>query len=179
MQPWYSSAIKPDAGQAQAARPALTTGRAGKWLAYLYLLCAMAATLAPGATAQTSSIFPGQARFLEVDEAFSFYSSLDSAQQISIHWNIAAGYYLYDDKFQFQLRAADGTELSVGAEIPEGLAHHDEFFGDVEVHYGELRTVVTLPAGYQQPFDLIIGFQGCAEAGLCYPPQRRTLEIFP
>lgn len=139
----------------------------------------MAGALIPGAMAQTGSLFPGQARFLDVDEAFRFYTSLDSAQQISIHWNIAAGYYLYDDKFAFQVAAPDGTEISVEADIPTGVAHHDEFFGDVEVHYEELRTIVTLPASYEQPFELILGFQGCAEAGLCYPPQRQRLEIFP
>jgi|SRR5690554_5160589 len=180
MQLWYSNATKPDTtGQALATRPPPSRSRARKWLPGLYLLCAMAGTLIPGAMAQTDSLFPTQPRFLDVDEAFRFYSSLDSAQQISIHWSIAPGYYLYDDKFEFQVMSPEGVEFSVKADIPTGLAHHDEFFGDVEVHYDELRTIVTLPATYEQPFELIVGFQGCAEAGLCYPPQQQRLEIFP
>lgn len=169
MRPWYSSVTRTDL----AAVPQ----RSG-WLAALCLLTA-SLVLAPLALAQPGSLFSSQPRFLEVDEAFRYYTSLDSDQQISIHWTIAPGYYLYRDKFEFQVIAPNGEQFGVTAEIPAGIDHHDEFFGDVEVHYDALRTVIPLPDAYRESFELIVGFQGCAEAGLCYLPQRQRLEIYP
>lgn len=177
MRHWYLSATQTDSNlKGKRLWPA-----ANRLLTATAMLLAATAVLLTGsqAFAQTSGLFNSQPRFLEVDEAFNFYTSLDSPTQISIHWNIAPGYYLYDDKFNFEVVTPDGELTTPAVAIPEGLAHHDEFFGDVEVHYEQLRTTVTLPAAFTEPFELVLEFQGCAEAGLCYPPQRRDLEIFP
>src|SRR5690554_2963248 len=164
MQHWYSNGTKTDIRAASAAG-ADPGGATHKWLIGLWLICALAGTGITGALAQTGSLFPSEPRFLDVDEAFRFYTSLDSTDQISVHWTIAPGYYLYDEKFNFQVIAPNGAESSVEAERPDGIAHHDEFFGDVDVHYDQLRTIIPLPGNYQEPFELIVGFQGCAEAG--------------
>ena len=129
--------------------------------------------------AQTSSVFGNTSpQFLAVDEAFRFYTSLDSNQQLSIHWQIAPGYYLYADKFSLQVMQDNQPVATLNAELPPGTAHYDEYFGDVEVFYEALRMIVGLPEHLDQSFTLQIGFQGCAEAGLCYPPTLRTTEIF-
>lgn len=132
-------------------------------------------------SAQPSGLFnSSRPAFLDVDEAFQYYTSLDSAEGISIHWTVAPDYYLYRDKFSFSLVADDGETRELAASMPPGNRHHDEFFGDVEVYYHGLTTALTLPADARgRDFQLQIRYQGCAEAGLCYPPQTRLLEIAP
>lgn len=133
------------------------------------------------AVAQPSGLFnSSRPAFLDVDEAFQFYTSLDSADGISIHWTVAPEYYLYREQFSFSLVADDGETRELVGTMPPGSRHHDEFFGDVEVYYNSLTTTLELPAEARSgDFQLQIRYQGCAEAGLCYPPQSRLLEISP
>lgn len=135
-----------------------------------------------GAAAQPSGLF-GDSRpgFLDVDEAFRFYTSLDSGDTVSVHWTVAPEYYLYQDKFGFSLVSADGATRELEVTLPAGTRHHDEFFGDVVVYYGTLTTPVALPTDVSadDSYRLQIRYQGCADAGLCYPPQTRLLEIAP
>jgi thiol:disulfide interchange protein DsbD len=115
-------------------------------------------------------------RFLDVDEAFRFYTSFPESGVLVVHWQIAPGYYLYRDKFSFTLNGASPIILT--ADLPEAVDHHDEFFGDVEVYYQEAAVRLKLPleasAGGLQ---LLIEYQGCAEAGLCYTLQRREVSL--
>lgn len=173
MQLWCLNVINPDrAGHAEQGSS--TTWRAG--LVLLVLLLS-----AGSASAQPSGLFNNsRPAFLDVDEAFQFYTSLDSEERVSIHWTVAPAYYLYRDKFSFSLITADDSTHELVASMPSGTRHHDEFFGDVEVYYNSLTTTLTLPAeGRHGPYQLQIQYQGCAEAGLCYPPQSRLLEISP
>jgi len=144
------------------------------------LLIAAMATCA-SVSAQPSGLFGGsRPSFLDVDEAFQFYTSLDSSKKVSIHWTIAPDYYLYRDKFSFNFVAPDGNTLAASYAIPQGVNHHDEFFGAVEVYYQNLSTTIDLPVAAQRDgYRLQIQYQGCAEAGLCYPPQTRLIEIAP
>lgn len=115
--------------------------------------------------------------FLTVDEAFSFYTSLPDHAVIGVHWQIVDGHYLYKDKFSFSLRVGE-TEHSLTTTMPEGSAHEDEFFGAVEVYFSDMNVLVSVPEALNSgPVTLIIEFQGCAEAGLCYTPQRREIDI--
>lgn len=132
--------------------------------------------------AQPSGLFGGsRPSFLDVDEAFRFYSSLDSDDSVSIHWTVAPEYYLYQDKFGFSLVAPNGDTVELQTTLPAGTQHQDEFFGDVVVYYGTLTTPLALPADVNNDdsYKLQIRYQGCADAGLCYPPQTRLLEIAP
>jgi thioredoxin:protein disulfide reductase len=147
----------------------------GRRCAALLLAC----LLIPAALAQGSPFGSSAPRFLDVDEAFSFYVALDSRSQISVHWTIASGYYLYQDKFQFRIIAPEGLVTAIKPQLPAGVNHNDEFFGDVVVYYGQMQTILNLPEAISEPFMLEVEFQGCAEAGLCYPPQRKPVEIFP
>lgn len=134
----------------------------------------------PAGASPAGSPFGSSApRFLEVDEAFSFYTSLDARDQISVHWAIAPHYYLYQDKFSFHIIAPQNLASELTAAFPQGINHNDEFFGDVVVYYGDVRATIALASAIDQPFVLEIHYQGCADAGLCYPPQRRQVEIFP
>ena len=104
-----------------------------------------------------------------------------------IRWRIADGYYLYRDRFRFALQEAP-PELELGrAEIPQGI-HKDEGeeFGTVEVLHGEVA--VTVPLIFRPPpttaisgrpiaLRISVGYQGCAEAGLCYQPITKDLHV--
>lgn len=171
MQHWFLSVTKADRFPgAQVALLLLCTALAGN----------VQSQLPTGSPATANSPFGSSApRFLEVDQAFSFYTSLDARDRISVHWVIAPEYYLYQDKFSFRISSPASLASDLTAELPDGINHHDEFFGDVVVYYGELQTSLPLPSAIDQPFVLEIQYQGCAEAGLCYPPQRRQVEIFP
>lgn len=115
-------------------------------------------------------------KFLPVDEAFRYYTSLPEPGVVVVHWDIAQGYYLYREKFGFSagLNVEDATMLN--ADLPQGVAHHDEFFGDVEVYYGQVEARVSLESAAQL-LTLFIEYQGCSEQGLCYPPQQREIEL--
>ncbi len=162
---------------AQPRRHAL---RAWHWLLWLVLWGLAASTQAqtlPGSGRGLLSA-PTQS-FLAVDDAFRWYTSLPQAGVIGVHWQIVDGHYLYKDKFAFLLRSNAG-EQALAAEFPPASAHEDEFFGAVDVYFTDMSVLLHLPQGLAAgPVTLILEYQGCAEAGLCYTPQRReiTLEL--
>jgi len=125
----------------------------------------------------SQSPFAQQPAFLEVDQAFSFFISLDGADTISVHWTIAPGYYLYADKFNFAISDPETLRTALIPVLPTGVKHEDEFFGEVIVYFGQARAVLRLPDDSAEQFTLAVGFQGCAEAGLCYPPTQRSVDI--
>lgn len=143
---------------------------------------ALSGLTAVGVSAQSlpgsSSGLLSQPRFLPVDEAFSFYTSLPEQGVVVVHWTIAPDYYLYREKFGFSLSVTPESSHIPEAELPAGVAHHDEFFGDVEVYYGQVAARLQVPESMQtSPLLLVIEYQGCSELGLCYPPQRREIEL--
>lgn len=147
-------------------------------------LAALLATLSlipPATLAQDtgSSLFaPSQPRFLDVDEAFRYYINLTSRDQITIHWEIAPGYYLYADKFAVTL-PPDEPGQQPEMHMPAGQPHVDEYFGAVNVFYDHVVLTVDLPASLAgENTTLRLNFQGCADAGLCYPPEQREIDIW-
>ncbi len=135
-----------------------------------FLLLFLTALLAPAAAAAVT-----QDDLLPVDEAFVLTASAPTRDRIEIHWKITDGYYLYRHRTGV---VADAGFAAQPLQLPKGKAYRDEFFGDVETYRGEL--VATLP-GQPTPgtdsVSLKIKYQGCADAGICYPPQTRTLKV--
>ena len=115
-------------------------------------------------------------QFLPVDEAFIFTAVADGGEQLALDWQIAPGYYLYRHRFSART-ATPGFALGEVA-LPPGKKKTDEFFGDVEVYYDSLHATlpVTRPAD-ANILELTIGYQGCADAGLCYPPVTKKVAI--
>ncbi|WP_372018240.1 protein-disulfide reductase DsbD family protein [Pseudoxanthomonas sp. 10H] len=111
---------------------------------------------------------------LPVDQAFVLSAGAPAADRIELRWKIADGYYLYRHRTSVKASAGfSGGEL----QLPDGARHTDEFFGPVETYRGEL--VATLP-GRQAgtgPVQLEVRYQGCADLGICYPPQTRRLQV--
>ena len=106
-------------------------------------------------------------------EAFKLSLIQADAQSIKLRFVATDGYYLYRHRFNFRTEPAD---VAVGTpNIPKGEAKHDEFFGDVEVYHGVLD--IELPRTDPRAFTLLVGYQGCADKGLCYPPETARLSI--
>ncbi len=110
--------------------------------------------------------------FLEPEKAFQVKAQMASSDQMRITYTIADGYYLYRERLKF---AAQGAELGA-IQLPAGKVKFDETFQkDVETYHHEL--VVVIPVKATADFHLKLELQGCAEAGLCYPPMELNLSV--
>ncbi|CAN7701976.1 protein-disulfide reductase DsbD [Aquipseudomonas alcaligenes] len=113
--------------------------------------------------------------FLPVREAFRLSLVDSSPTSIKLRFANAEGYYLYKHRFQFRTEPAD---IALGdAQLPAGKHKTDEYFGDVEVYYEVLDVDLPLNNPSNRPFKLLVTYQGCADKGLCYPPETETLQI--
>lgn len=141
------------------------------FLAFFLLATAGAAT-AQGLLGPSSN----QDQFLDVDKAFVFVAIADGGDRVLLDWQIAPGYYLYRHRVSAKT-ATPGFALGEIA-MPDGHKKTDEFFGDVEVYYDILSATVpvTRPDGTSS-FEIAVTYQGCADAGLCYPPVTKTVRI--
>src|SRR5690625_3049280 len=165
---------RPDAGTVQrvigrAAKRSQRAGRESTMKHWSYLLFALLLAWAAVAGAQ---------EFLSPDEAFQVevYSIDDDA--VTLHWTIAEGYYLY--RHAVAAQPADGAAVSLGEpELPDGQVLDDPYFGRTEIYYDSLTVRVPLDANEALPdrFDLAVAHQGCADGGICYPPQTTTLTV--
>ena len=126
----------------------------------------------PSASLGAASL-SNNADFLPVNEAFELSLVQADAHSIKLRLVATDGYYLYRHRLQFHTEPAD-IKLDAAC-LPEGEAKHDEFFGDVQVYHGVLD--IELPRNDPRAFTLQVGYQGCAEKGLCYPPQTAKLSI--
>ena len=120
------------------------------------------------AQAQTSGDPFAQPDFLPATKAFVFTSEPLPSGEISLKWKIADEYYLYQKRFKF-----DGLDQAHTPAFPPGLEHSDEFFGATQVYRNEVELLI--PAGASG--QVKVSWQGCADAGLCYPPQSQTLDL--
>ncbi len=134
------------------------------------LLLFLASLLAPAASAAIT-----QDDLLPVDEAFVLTATAPARDRIEIRWKITDGYYLYRHRTGVE---ADAGFAAQPLKLPKGKAYRDEFFGDVETYRGELlATLPGRPAASADSITLKIKYQGCADAGICYPPETRTLKV--
>ncbi|MGN7749391.1 protein-disulfide reductase DsbD [Pseudomonas sp. 22515] len=106
--------------------------------------------------------------FLPVDQAFVLTHDRQADGQMRLYFQIKPGYYLYQKRLKF-----DGLPTEQHPQLPPALNHHDEFFGDSAVYRDQLELL--LPANAQG--QLRLGWQGCADAGLCYPPQTTSIDL--
>jgi thiol:disulfide interchange protein DsbD len=120
----------------------------------------------------------GDDEFLDPDIAFQADIIEESPTSLLVRWIIAEGYYLYRDKLSIQISGAEGVTAGP-IEIPAGEVKHDEFFGDVAVFHNEAQARVPLirTTGNVADISVQLGYQGCAEAGICYPPIKKQLAV--
>jgi thiol:disulfide interchange protein DsbD len=115
-------------------------------------------------------------RFLKPDRAFVLAADARNPDRVQLDWEIADGYYLYRDKISVRSLSKD---VDLGTpRLPEGEAHEDDYFGKQVVYRGLLEVEVPVSrAGSVRELPLEISYQGCADAGLCYPPIRKQLTV--
>ncbi|MWV15624.1 protein-disulfide reductase DsbD [Pseudomonas sp. L-22-4S-12] len=115
------------------------------------------------------------ADFLPVREAFHLSLVESSPTALKLRFVNTEGYYLYRHAFKFRIEPSD---LAKGeAVIPAGQPKHDEYFGDVEVYYGITNIELPLDNPIGLPFTVHVTYQGCADKGLCYPPENERIEV--
>lgn len=113
---------------------------------------------------------------LPPDEAFKISVKAISGTQLEVSWDITEGYYLYRDKLRFESKTAQIP--TVTPELPAGQTKHDEFFGDMVIYRNKLIVPLTIAnASSATSLQLFVQYQGCADQGICYPPQKKTLDI--
>ncbi|VVP95343.1 Thiol:disulfide interchange protein DsbD [Pseudomonas fluorescens] len=142
-------------------------------LLLVFTLPATAAGLLESRPSSTLGSINNSADFLPVRQAFQLSLVESTPRSIKLRFVATEGYYLYRHRFQFR---ADPVEVTLGAaQLPKGEQKHDEYFGDVEVYHGILD--VELPRTDPRAFTLAVTYQGCADKGLCYPPETERLSI--
>lgn len=127
-------------------------------------------------TSSADNFFENNVSFLPVEEAFEVAVSIDQRKLI-FDWVIEDKYYLYRDRFKIKT-ASSSTKLGP-IEFETGITKWDDFFeAELEVYYQHTQLKVPFDSD-QQSFQLRIESQGCADAGLCYPPHTRWFEVNP
>jgi len=138
-------------------------------------LISMALLAAPG-LAQI-----GGSQFLPPGEAFKVEAVAEGADRVRVDFMVTPGYYLYRHRMSFAVDSAAGPVAATlgAADIPAGEWKEDEFFGRQQVFHESMSVTVPVsraPGGALE-LPLVVGLQGCADAGLCYPPEKRRFKV--
>ncbi|CAN5451942.1 hypothetical protein BH10PSE17_BH10PSE17_37590 [soil metagenome] len=113
-------------------------------------------------------------RFLDPQVAFRFSTRRIDARTVELRWAIAPGYYMYRKWFKF---AVEGAEIAAPV-LPPAERKFDENFGEeLEIYKVEVVVPLVLTSVPAGAFTIKAVGQGCAEGGLCYPPQNFTARI--
>ncbi len=115
-----------------------------------------------------------ETEFLKVDQAYQVSPKIDGTL-LSFNWTIHPGYYLYQHQFKLEVRQSEKSEF-VSLTFQKGKKKFDEIFQkELEVYYGS--TQVTGVTTLTPPYELKVSSQGCADAGLCYPPRNQYFSV--
>ncbi len=119
--------------------------------------------------------------YLKPDEAFQLTVDTAGNNMIEATWQIAEGYYLYEKRFKFK---SESPDVVLGEpQFPKGKVKDDPYFGKMVVHRNSIRVAIpyTKTGSTTTPANLKVGYQGCADLGLCYAPQTKktTLSLPP
>jgi thiol:disulfide interchange protein DsbD len=118
-----------------------------------------------------------QDEFLDPDQAFRVVAVADGPDRIRVEWAITPGYYIYKSKIGVATTRSD-VQLGMPS-LPTGDTKTDEYFGTQEVYHEDVVGTVPVarPAGGAMELPVEVTYQGCAEAGLCYPPITKKLRV--
>ena len=114
---------------------------------------------------------PGRSNFIPADQAFAF-DFQQSQHDVNLSWQVKEGYYLY--RQQIKINPANASIAPL--QLPKGEPHNDEFYGKSEIYRQHLVVPVTLTQA-SHGATLTVTYQGCADAGFCYPPETRTVPL--
>ncbi len=123
-----------------------------------------------------ASIASGDQEFLAPDEAFKLSVKSVATNQILLTWEIAQGYYLYSKHIKIDSKTDEVQALT--PTFPVGESKHDANFGDVIIYRNTLQIPVSFQASTTvSVIKLEVRYQGCADKGICYPPQKKSFEV--
>ncbi len=143
------------------------TFRISKWIG----LIALAFIAFPAPTEAVD-----EAELLPVDRAFVLSANPKSRTEVEFRFDIAPGYYLY--KHRIQISPVDASFKINPLQLPAGKKKTDEFFGEVETYRNLLLANITgAAASNAEEISFTVKYQGCADVGVCYPPQRKTIAL--
>lgn len=116
-----------------------------------------------------------QDEILHPDEAFKVSAEVID-NKVQVKWAIEDGYYLYKEKFGF---GSETEAVTLGAaELPPGEFKNDKYLGEVHIHHDDVVAAVPYKtSGNASELTLKVRYQGCAEAGLCFPPQHKLFTL--
>ena len=139
-----------------------------------FFLVSTFALLLSGTGAHAAAKAGAEPVLLDPEAAFAFSARMTDAHTIEVRYDIAPGYYLYRERFSFEIEGARAKAL-----IPRGKRKFDATFNKtMEVH--RQQVAVTLPFTARnsvEPVSLKATSQGCADAGVCYPPQSQSVRL--
>lgn len=115
----------------------------------------------------------GEGDLLPPDQAFPLNVTLISPERVELDFQTRSGYYLYRDRFSF---AVNGTTMKP-ATMPPGEVKNDPTFGMVTVYHRPVQIQLALPRPIATSVVLSVTSQGCADLGVCYPPQTRSYRV--
>jgi thiol:disulfide interchange protein DsbD len=142
------------------------------WSKFLFSIIVLLLSMSSAQAGILDSLSQTETKFLPVSEAFPYQIS-QQGDELSIIWNSADEYYLYKKKFYLK----QGKHKFKAIRFSEkGKLKHDEAFGEVIVFYHQVEASFDLKQ-LAPNTPTILAFQGCADAGLCYPPQKIELDI--
>jgi thiol:disulfide interchange protein DsbD len=122
-----------------------------------------------------SQALAAEPKLLPPEQAFAFSAQAVDDKTVEARISVANGYYLYRDKVRFSVEPA---MLAAAPLLPPGKVKEDAFFGKVETYRG--RLAVRLPLERSDPGQKVTvrsESQGCADAGVCYPPQVQSVTV--
>ncbi|QIR29231.1 protein-disulfide reductase DsbD [Kluyvera genomosp. 3] len=114
---------------------------------------------------------PGRSNFIPADQAFAF-DFQQNQHDVNLSWQVKEGYYLYRQ----QIKISPANASIAPLQLPKGEPHNDEFYGKSEIYRQRLVVPVTLTQA-SHGATLTVTYQGCADAGFCYPPETRTVPL--
>jgi thiol:disulfide interchange protein DsbD len=110
--------------------------------------------------------------FLPPDQAFRFSAHMEGGHTVVVDYAIAPNYHMYRERFKF---AASGAKLGEPV-LPQGKVEFDDTFNkNVETYHRDVQ--IRIPVEGKGPFTLTSTGQGCADKGLCYPPQDSSVQL--
>lgn len=130
---------------------------------------------------ETNSAFSGaqaEPEFLKVDQAFVFSEEIVEGG-VKLHWQVTPGYYLYLERFKFKSLTESGVSLGEAQFSTQGKLEVDPYFGEVHIIDEDLSVFLPVTLEGIADTELKITYQGCAKAGLCYPPTHKRVMFLP
>lgn len=143
-------------------------------------------TISFNTLAESGSLFnpsgnSNEQEFLPASEAFKVESTIDSGPQgnvLKFHWVIADDYYLYQHRFKFKALTPENAVLGKPVILQKGKEKQDPTFGKVTAYYHEVDISIPVISPTSGSIEVQVGYQGCADKGLCYIPQKTSM-YFP